>query len=136
MCTHCCYTYGQIREYVVAWTAPTSFCINNDWYTCSPGVKLSSLTTRRLDSQVEIAWSATSEPNIAGYHINRRLGEDGKWTQVNLGLIATNADSRYRVLDELVEPGQVYYYRLDQVTLEGEQQQIGLIVDRPPARVQ
>jgi len=88
----------------------------------APGlpVELLGLRARALEDKIQLSWETASEVNNAGFVIQRsQMGKD--W--VDLGDIkgygTTNEAQFYQFQDYQVKPGQVYYYRLKQVDLDG-----------------
>lgn len=66
-------------------------------------------------SAVEVVWSASTEPDLAGYNVLRRR-DDAKEEQVNRELLHTPI---FR--DPSVEAGHRYFYRVTAVDLAGNQ---------------
>lgn len=72
---------------------------------------------------IEITWTTESEVNTSGFNVFRSTARDGEYTQINTSLIPSQADpvvgGKYAFKDEQVEPGQTYYYKLEEVETTG-----------------
>ena len=90
-------------------------------------VSLSKFRPERLDSgDVVIRWSTESELNNAGFNILRSDTRDGQFTQINTSLIAgqgtTSEKTNYEWKDATAKPNVVYYYQIQDVSLDGQVQ--------------
>ena len=90
-------------------------------------VQLSKFRPERLDSgEVVIRWVTESELNNAGFNILRTEDRDGVYTQVNTELIAghgtTSERNSYEWKDTTAKPNVVYYYQIQDVSLDGQVQ--------------
>lgn len=87
----------------------------------------------RLFSQpaITVEWSTASELNTAGYYLYRGLAEAGPFERITSQVIPAAGDpltgGAYSYLDEDVRAGQVYYYQLIEVELDGNTQVQGVI---------
>ncbi len=70
-----------------------------------------------------IRWSTESEVETAGFHVTRATQEGGPYTRVTDSLIPSSGDpfsgSDYEFRDPTVEPGQLYYYQLEELESNG-----------------
>ena len=90
-------------------------------------VSLSKFRPERLDTgEVVIRWVTESELNNAGFNILRTEDRDGVYTQVNTELIAghgtTSERNTYEWKDTTAKPNVVYYYQIQDVSLDGQVQ--------------
>ena len=73
--------------------------------------------------QIQIVWQTESEFETAGYNIYRSEVADGDYTQINTAMILSGQDalagSEYAYVDTNIEPGRTYFYRLEEVELDG-----------------
>ena len=80
----------------------------------------------RLTGQVVITWETQSELNNAGYFIKRSEEKNGKFVVVNPTMIAgagTTAEKQsYTYTDTSAKPNVVYYYQIEDVSLDGNRQ--------------
>jgi hypothetical protein len=69
--------------------------------------------------RIEIAWKTESEFATAGFNVWRSDSEDGEYQKVNEQLMPGAPDAalggEYQFVDERVERGKTYYYRLEDV---------------------
>ena len=94
-------------------------------------VSLSKFRPERLDDgSIRIVWITESELNNAGFNILRGEKRDGEFTQINTKLIAgqgtTSERTTYTHVDTSVKPNVVYYYQIQDVSLDGKVQALRL----------
>ena len=112
--------------------------VRDTWYghpddSGSPGitggrvlpVSLSKFRPERLDDgSIVVRWVTESELNNAGFNILRSETRDGEFTQINTSLIAgkgtTSEQSLYEWKDTSAKPNVVYYYQIQDVSLDGK----------------
>ena len=90
-------------------------------------VSLSKFRPERLDSgAVVIRWITESELNNAGFNILRSETRDGAFTKLNTNLIAGQGTiserTVYEYADTSAKPNVVYYYQIQDVSLDGQVQ--------------
>ena len=90
-------------------------------------VSLSKFRPERLDSgAVVIRWITESELNNAGFNILRSETRDGEFTKLNTNLIAGQGTiserTVYEYADISAKPNVVYYYQIQDVSLDGKVQ--------------
>jgi hypothetical protein len=88
-------------------------------------VSLSKFRPERLeDGTVAIRWLTESETNNAGFNILRSEERRGEFTKLNTQLIAgqgtTSERTNYEFADKSAKPNVVYYYQIQDVSLDGE----------------
>ena len=75
---------------------------------------------------VVITWSTQSELNNAGFFIKRSQQRDGQFKAINatiiLGAGTTSAKQFYTYTDTTAQPNVVYYYQIEDVSLDGNRQ--------------
>ena len=112
----------------------TDYGHNSD--TGSPGhhpggvlpVSLSKFRPERMKDTgaVVIRWITESETNNAGFNILRSEKRDGEFTKLNTKLIAgqgtTSERTTYEYADTSAKPNVVYYYQIQDVSLDGQVQ--------------
>ena len=80
----------------------------------------------RVTGAVVITWSTQSELNNAGFFIKRSQQTNGKFVIVNPTMIAgagTTAEKQsYTYTDATADPNIVYYYQIEDVSLDGNRQ--------------
>ena len=91
-------------------------------------VELSKFGAKRdpLTGAVVITWSTQSELNNAGFFIKRSQQKNGKFVVVNPTMVAgagTTAEKQsYTYTDATAKPNIVYYYQIEDVSLDGNRQ--------------
>ncbi|MDZ7342023.1 MAG: GDSL-type esterase/lipase family protein [candidate division KSB1 bacterium] len=96
--------------------------IQRDWalYIKTP-VELASFSGRLLDRQrVELEWETTTEVAHAGFHVLRRSMAERSFTRLTDQLLPANGMKKYRFVDRNVQAGETYYYKLEDVSINGE----------------
>ena len=75
---------------------------------------------------VVITWSTQSELNNAGFFIKRSQQRDGEFKVINSTMIAgagtTSEKQFYTYTDTTAQPNVVYYYQIEDVSLDGNRQ--------------
>ena len=88
-------------------------------------VSLSKFRPERMKDtgEIVIRWVTESELNNAGFNILRSEKRDGEFTKINTKLIAgqgtTSERTIYRYADTSAKPNVVYYYQIQDVSLDG-----------------
>ena len=113
--------------------APESTYYGNRNDLSSPGytidsvlpVSLSKFRPVRLETgEVVVRWVTESETNNAGFNILRGEKLDGEFTKLNTKLIAgkgtTSEKTGYEFVDTSAKPNVVYYYQIQDVSLDGD----------------
>ena len=90
-------------------------------------VSLSKFRPERLESgAVVVRWITESELNNAGFNILRSETRDGEFTKLNTKLIAGQGTiserTVYEYADTSAKPNVVYYYQIQDVSLDGKVQ--------------
>ena len=91
-------------------------------------VSLSKFRPERLKAtgEVVIRWITESELNNAGFNILRSDTRDGEYTKLNTQLIegkgTTSERTTYEWKDTSAKPNVVYYYQIQDVSLDGQVQ--------------
>ena len=82
-------------------------------------------------ASVLVEWTTASELDTAGFNLYRSLQSSGPYEKVNSTLIPAKGDSlaggEYRYQDKPVQSGQVYYYQLEEIELDGGSGRFGPI---------
>ena len=91
-------------------------------------VSLSKFRPERLKDtgEIVIRWITESELNNAGFNILRSETRNGEFTKINTSLIAgqgtTSERTTYEWKDTTAKPNVVYYYQIQDVSLDGNVQ--------------
>jgi hypothetical protein len=87
-------------------------------------VELAGLTAQPVDGGVLVAWQTRTEQDNLGFNVERADSRNGTYRCLNRELIrgagTTSVPQSYEYLDETVEAGRSYWYRLEDVSLTGE----------------
>ena len=83
--------------------------------------------TRNKDTgQVVITWATQSELNNAGFFIKRSQQADGEFKVINATMVpgagTTSEKQFYTYTDTTAQPNVVYYYQIEDVSLDGNHQ--------------
>ena len=74
-------------------------------------------------ASIDVKWKTASEYNTAGFNIYRSLSTDQGFQKINSVLIDVEGDTtvgaEYTFIDRDVVRGETYYYRLEDVELNG-----------------
>ena len=80
----------------------------------------------KATGQVVITWATQSELNNAGFFIKRSQQRDGEFKVINATMIAgagtTSEKQFYTYTDTTAQPNIVYYYQIEDVSLDGQRQ--------------
>ena len=80
----------------------------------------------KVTDAVVITWSTQSELNNAGFFIKRSQQRDGQFQIINATMIAgagtTSEKQFYTYQDTTAQPNVVYYYQIEDVSLDGNRQ--------------
>ena len=72
--------------------------------------------------QIEVNWMTETEFDTAGFNVWRSDSQEGEYHKINELLIPSAADAAagadYRYVDDKVERGKIYYYRLEDVAFD------------------
>ncbi len=73
-----------------------------------------------VPSKVEIKWETATEQQTAGFNIFRSNNPDGEFVLINENKLIDSQGSpvsgaRYKFIDDEVNPGETYYYVLEEV---------------------
>ena len=90
-------------------------------------VSLSKFRPERLESgEIVVRWVTESELNNAGFNILRSETRNGEFAKINTSLIAgqgtTSERAVYEWKDTSAKPNGVYYYQIQDVSLDGKVQ--------------
>jgi len=152
-----CYSNGCF--YSMCGTTPTlkqDVCLDGSWaeytaqlFTCNLGkigsgfwdvicetlIELSSMKAVPTNGNVSIQWSTESEIDNAGFNIYRATAEDGEYNKINDTLIPAQGSSTqgasYEFVDDDVQNRKTYYYKLEDIDLNGTSTMHGQVSATP-----
>ena len=80
----------------------------------------------KTTGQVVIKWETQSELNNAGFFIKRSQQKKGKFVTINATMVpgagTTSEKQSYTYTDTTAQPNVVYYYQIEDVSLDGQRQ--------------
>jgi len=86
-------------------------------------VTLSSFTATAQAERVTLEWTTESEIDNAGFNIYRAVSENGEYVQINESIIPAQGSSTqgasYQIVDEGLQNRKTYYYKLEDIDLNG-----------------
>jgi hypothetical protein len=86
-------------------------------------VELASFDAKVGNGLVILGWQTGSEIDNAGFNVYRSTSLDGEYTKLNSELIPATANAfegaSYYYTDKDVQPGLTYYYKLEDLSIEG-----------------
>ncbi len=99
---------------LVASALPRTFALDDVTLDTTPPAAPQGLHASATSGHISLAWSANSEPDLAGYFVFRSNAWNGTYTQLNAGALAATG---YTDLD--VGGGATYFYELRAVDHAG-----------------
>jgi hypothetical protein len=110
--------YDGRRHYAVT-------CFNMDDPT---PVILSHLRAEGAHGRIRVTWETATEFGAAGYVVLRSEHLEGPFERINHGIIAATGQpgevAKYEFVDESVQPGRTYFYRIGEVAPDGAIEQL------------
>jgi hypothetical protein len=86
-------------------------------------IALSSFTATPKNKEVILEWKTESEIDNAGFNLYRSETEDGEYEKINASLIPAQGSSTqgasYEFVDKDVKNRKTYYYKLEDIDLNG-----------------
>jgi len=93
---------------------------------CEPQtiIKLSFFKAMPASGKIILTWSTESEIDNAGFNLYRAVSKDGEYQKINSFLIPAKGSATQGVLYELIDKGvknrKMYWYKLEDIDLNGE----------------
>ena len=98
-------------------------------------VNLSKFTATGKKGKIMVQWSSESETDNAGFNIYRSEAKDGPFKKMNNALIVAKGSSTqgasYEFTDTNVQNRKTYYYKLEDIDLNGTSTMHGLVSATP-----
>ena len=76
---------------------------------------------------VQISWTTSREIDNLGFDILRSRSEDGTYTKITDEFVPADSDGQYQFIDKNIQVGVRYYYKLEDVNLNGVRTEHGPI---------
>jgi hypothetical protein len=87
-------------------------------------IDLVSFTAKPYDGQVMLQWETAAEIDTAGFNIYRAESENSAYSKINNALIPAKGSSTqgtsYKFTDSTVKNRKRYYYKLEDVNINGK----------------
>jgi len=104
--------------------------MNQDAFSIAAPVAtaLKSAGAKIVDGDAVLSWETNFEENVSGFHVVRAEAEDGLYATITKDLIASRgnaAGSSYEYHDTGIRPNRTYWYKLVEVTPDGDEAQFG-----------
>jgi hypothetical protein len=104
-------TDGEIEDYAWDWGDPTA-------------VSLAAFSATSREDGVLVSWETATELDNAGFNLYRSTAADGEYIKLNAALIPPrnpggNVGATYAWTDKEVEPGATYFYKLEDLDING-----------------
>ena len=98
-------------------------------------IELSSFTVTPSDRKVILKWTTASEIDNAGFNLYRAEAENGTYVKLNSSLIPAEGTSTsgasYQFIDEGVKNRTTYFYKLEDIGLNGTSTMHGPVSAEP-----
>jgi len=118
-------------EQTGTWTAGSSIELDLHAPDYSLPVTLSAFYATMMEDKALIHWQTQTEQGNLGWDVYRSETKDGKYIKVNATKIAgagTSAEPHtYQFVDDSVEPGNVYFYYLENIDFQGRRHRTHII---------
>jgi len=93
-------------------------------FLCEPSlITLADLQAIAGNKKITVAWTTESEISNAGFNIYRAESPDGEYIKLNSALIAAQGSATgvasYEFVDNSVQNRKTYYYKLEDIDLNG-----------------
>ena len=94
---------------------------------CAPleytAIELVSFAAEEDSGAVRLSWETATEPDNAGFHLLRARAAGGEYQRITSSLLPAEGDetggAQYEWIDEDVEAGGAYWYKLEDIDLHG-----------------
>ncbi|MBN1997767.1 T9SS type A sorting domain-containing protein [candidate division KSB1 bacterium] len=90
-------------------------------------VELSSFVAESYDGTVMLDWQTSYELENAGFYIFRSRSKSTPYVKISEKMIRPNSSGRYAYLDNAVEVGETYFYKVGAVDVFGNTSLHGLV---------
>ncbi len=97
-------------------------------------VELSTFTAATTTDGIALKWRTESEVNNIGFNVYRSEKKDGKFVKIGFveGAGSTGMPTDYEFVDKTAKQGQVYYYYLEDIDVEGIKNKSEVVQSRKP----
>ncbi len=123
---------SQCRVMITLWKSAELFGqgMNQDVFDVSSpvAVALKSAGAKVVDGDAVLNWETNFEDGVSGFRVVRSEAETGLYTAVTTDVIAAHGrpeGSSYEYHDSSIRPNRTYWYKLVEVTPDGDASQFG-----------
>ncbi len=104
-------------------SSPSTFYTLGAEQTAATAVTLISFNASGQGNAVNVGWQTAQEIANMGFNVYRGRSPSGPFAKLNRvmvpGLLYSASGKAYRYLDDTVTPGQLYYYKLEDIDADG-----------------
>ena len=112
--------YAPWRYYNVSVRANDHSGSNGKWWGVKVKVELVSFScTAEPYAGVKLNWQTGEGSRLSGFNVLRSLSKDGTYQQINDDLIVESVNGAYEFIDQRIAGGRRYYYKLEEIGLDG-----------------
>ncbi|MBN1559563.1 Ig-like domain-containing protein [candidate division KSB1 bacterium] len=106
--------------------------VSNTWGLKVP-VELASFTSAVEPYKgVILEWETAREYGNSGFNVLRSLKEEGDYVKVNEKIIPSSQNGRYEYVDSDIAAGRTYYYKLENISVDGSKALFGPVTAEAP----
>jgi hypothetical protein len=81
---------------------------------------------------VDLTWETAVESQLSGFNVLRAMQKEGDYTKINEALIPPSENGRYDFTDHLIAGGHLYYYKVEEVGMDGVKTLHGPVMAEAP----
>ncbi len=104
---------------VEAWVFDREDTVRTSWVIKTPVQLQSFSATLTASNHVQLDWQTSGEVDHAGFNVLRSRSRAGTYERINAELIKPARDGRYSFVDHEVEVETRYYYKLEELDVNG-----------------
>lgn len=94
--------------------------IKTEWVVKVPVLLNSFSASAEAKGTVTLRWSTSAENYNAGFHVQRSQSLSGPFTRLTAEMILPRRDGSYSFVDDHVQAGAKYYYKLEDIDASGK----------------
>ena len=136
-------SYGNTNQLAVDWVRVRRWCGSEPTLEfaaeqSSPtAVTVSSFYATSANSAILLQWQTASEVDLVGFNLYRSTSSDGELERLNANIIPAKVPgglrgADYEFIDDLIQPGETYYYWLEPVEVGGPGEKMGPMIAAAP----
>jgi hypothetical protein len=96
--------------------------VSHQWNITVTGVELEMFTARAMDGQnaILLEWKTSYESRNLGFNVYRSTDPEQGFLKLNTEIIKPAKSGEYRFVDNNVDAGHTYYYKIEDVSFDGK----------------